>query len=181
MALRHDRFYKVVRGYGKGGARAKAFYIQYLQGLTAAPDPSETVNPRGARKLLYVDPFAFNLGATDTIEESAIDTAWQALGQNAAVAARVKTAPGTDTPITALRSYAAPRVVRKVASGVTVARSKFTNEPYKKPNTNSQSIPFGEGPDTETVQAAYTAIVTALKGGAAVPRGTTYTLIPERV
>lgn len=170
------RFSNIIRGYR--GEAAKTKYLDHLRGV----GQGENIGTRGNRPdtvALYLTPFGLPLGTELVVQASALQPSYNLFSSVSALTSRIKNAPGTDTPIK-LRSYSAPRVVRRQLSSATgtVKTSKLTGLKYLGYNTESASVPFGKKTGDTAVLAAYTEIVTQAKG---TSTNLKFSLVEERV
>lgn len=172
---RKDRFYNVLRTIGYSQAN-KDYFINYLRGLTDAPELTGEGTSRGAKTVLYVEPFSIPLAATTVAKESALSNAWSALGSISPVGTYVTTALGGNDVYDST-GYSAPRISRKILGVKEVNRSKFTNKQYRARTGSANSIPFGKNGIGDTAESVYQILAAAMVAGNANARTT---LIPER-
>lgn len=171
------RFYQVLRG--ARGEAAKAKFLDHLRGL----GQGENIGTKGNRPpsiALYLTPFDLPLGANLLVKASALVPSHDMFKNGSEYSSRVKTVlGGTETSIK-LRSYAAPRIVRRQLSSTTgtAKTSKLTGLKYLHYNTQSASVPFGKKTGDTSLISVFEDIVTQAKGSAT---NLTFTLLEEHV
>lgn len=157
------RNYWVLRGLR--GQTARQRYLDYLSGVAVPDDNIGQGGDRPPSTSLYLEPFSLPLAVDHIMRDTALSTAWAAMGGVGSVGTYVASDPAGKTVVNS-KSYKAPRLVRVEVDTTGVREvSKITGLAYLKYDNKSLSIPFGSNTVGDTVQSVYSTLSTAIVGG----------------
>jgi hypothetical protein len=144
MARRYSRILQAARYYS-----AIDNYIKYITDSSKRGSRVGTGTPRVASKILYIRPYAIDLGANTLAQVSGAETTWNA--RQAIFALNTKDVLPASTVAIKVDGYRAPRVVIMTGRGAGVKKiSQVTGMPYLDYGGKSTSLPFGKASLTAT-------------------------------
>ena len=153
-------------------------YIKYITDASKRGSKVGSGKPRQESIKLYIDPFNIKLAAGQVALASAAKPSWTTYDGNLGTHTTA-TKPTNEDLIIKLQNFSAARVnitKGRSASGVPKT-SKVTGLKYLDYGGTSTSIPFGRKNETETQEAAFLEIKTAILASTA---GAIITLKPEQ-